>query len=661
MKSDQLPTTVSQWHEMIATQAATTTDEVVAALDRFGVTPQPFLPRSRAVNINSIRMQGTKQSMDSPGPFSFEWAGLGAGLWALLSDGNSKGKSSILLAARAALQGRFPGRIKRDVWSWIGTFRVDFTIERTAYSLTLEKDPGETEPENGLARLVRGNGASEVILYSGSAGAELEEAVGDLFMEELGFQRFKAYRSDSGAISAHGWPAMSSALFITGPGKAVFGDNLEDALPLRLMQLFIGLPWVSTYTAISSALKKTKDASEKRSRTHSEAESHNAARIGELEQQLSAKKAELAGLPDRIALRANLNRLDAEAASARAAITTWNERKDDWQKRGDDAIAIYNEARRLLQQAKDEAAAGYVFRKLKPVCCPACETGFKPGRFEATDATVCGLCGSDAPPSDDNDSVDLSAMETAVKDADVARKEASAALVKASRNLANAETSLRQTQVKTSTIERTLSTPDPSDDIVREIASTEGRLAELRQLAEADRPERDAGGDDEGPVIVVLEKAHKLTKAMMEQFQSAIMKEVEEETFSFARRLGVANLESLSFTTSRMKLSQGGVEIAFTGLNRGENLRMRIAASLATLKVARARGHGRHPGLLILDSPAAQEMSEEDFSHLARAVASIVLEIDGVQVIIGAVKRSELDAVVDRGHVREAVKDATLF
>ena len=74
-----------------------------------------------------------------------------------------------------------------------------------------------------------------------------------LFLEELGFAKFQAFDAQRGEPTEYGWPAMSSAMFIEGPGQAIFGEQTVDALPLRLLQLFIGIPWISTYTAASAA------------------------------------------------------------------------------------------------------------------------------------------------------------------------------------------------------------------------------------------------------------------------------------------------------------------------------------------------------------------------------------------------------------------------
>ncbi|TGQ72899.1 MULTISPECIES: hypothetical protein [unclassified Mesorhizobium] len=657
MSEDNLPTGTAQWLGRIAEDAGATAEAVSNVLEEFGVRAQPILPRARTVTATSIRIEGQKKTLRSEDRFLFEWSGLGPGLWALLSEGNSKGKSSILLLVRAALQGRFPGRIKKDIWSWIDSASVGFSIDDVQYEVRILKEVGETDEKQGKALLMRRDGTAEVALYSGSAGEGLTGAVADLFMEELGFERFHAYKSASGSVVEHGWPAMSAALFITGPSKAIFGENMEDGLPLRLIQMFIGLPWVSTYTALASALKRTKDVSDRKRRASTAEKSRIAARLKELTDLLAKKKGEAAKLPDRSGLRLDLDRLDGEVATAQAAVTGTRNSLEQLRTRAMNAAAVHTETRRLLQQAKDEAAAGYVFRKLRPVCCPACESGFQPGRFEAVEAEACGLCGSSEVHGDDDDAANLTAMETAAKDADAAWKSASAAMAKGEKSLTDAEAIREKALRLLKETERQLSKEDVSSQLALDIAVIEGRLEELQREGD----DQETISDADLATQRILEAATDLTKRMMEDMQAAIMKDVEGETFKLAEKFGVANLETLSFKPHRMDIRQGGTDNTFGGLNVGENLRMRLAASLATLKVAQARGFGRHPGMLVLDSPAAPEMSAKDFSQLVRAVGEVVAEMPGVQVIVGAVKRPELDAVVDFSHRREAIGSAELF
>lgn len=202
-----------------------------------------------------------------------------------------------------------------------------------------------------------------------------------------------------------------------------------------------------------------------------------------------------------------------------------------------------------------------------------------------------------------------------------------------------------------------LSGSDDTDRILREIAGIDGRIEELNSMLVTSSQET----PQENEIIRVLNSAEIITKKAMEGLQAEIMKEVEKELFDLAERFGVRNLEALSFKAHRMDLRQGGVDVTFSGLNSGENLRIRVAAALATLKVARSRGFGRHPGLLILDSPAASEMSADNFSALIGAVAATVNEIPGIQVIVGAIMRSELEPVVPQKRRKIAVGTETLF
>lgn len=651
-----LPLTVDEWHQAIASKASSTAEVVAGTLEELGIRPQPVLPRARTLNVESIKIVGVKQVKGVESSFSFEWSSLQEGLWALYSQGNSKGKTSILSTIRASLQGRFPGRIKRDVWSWISFVEVGFAVDSVPYVVSLKKQPGEVDEANASAALLRCSNDQSVCLYSGPAGEGLSGALEDVFMDELGFDRFHAYKSAQGLIVEHGWPAMSSALFISGPGPAIFGDHLEDGLPIRLIQMFIGLPWVSTYTAVSSALKRAKNLQERATETAQTETAKVAARVAELQAQHEEKNRELSGLPDRRKLRFELDKLDCELARAQAEVTLKRNELEVARERAQESTASHIQSRRLLQQAKDEAAAGYVFRRLKPVCCPACEGGLEPGRFDVEAVETCGLCGSSDLPLELASAADFCEMEAAVRDSEATKKEALAGVNKAEKALRCAEESRTGCLLELQQAEKALSSADRSETLLREIAVIEARLEELNVFSAGEKTM-----EPESEIPRILKVAEKITKEMMESMQAEIMSEVEAQVFGLAERFGVRNLESISFKAHRMDLRQGGVDLTFGGLNAGENLRMRIATALAALKVARSRGFGRHPGLLILDSPAASEMSTEDFTALIGAVGATVMEIPGVQVIVGAVMRPELDQIVAKDHRKGVMGSEGLF
>lgn len=650
--------TVGEWHQAIAQKAKSTPEAVVTALDNLNIRPKPVLPRVRTLNLVSVRMEGVKHEKEQQTPFTFEWSGLSGGLWALLSEGNSKGKSSTLAVVRAALQGRFPGKIKRDVWSWIESLRVEFEIDDVPYITSLRKQAGETDETVAQASLIRLSDGTELSLYEGPAGEGLSEVIETVFMDELGFDRFQAFRSAKATVIEHGWPSMSSALFIAGPGSAVFGDHTEDGLPLRLIQMFIGLPWISTYTAISTAHKRLKSEHEKAKGTSAAEMLKVQARLAQLEGQKKDKQAQLAALPDRHKMRVEISTLDQQLAASQATVVTCRIELNTAQTLANESSIAHLNARRLLQQTKDDLAAGYVFRKLQPACCPACEASFKPGRFPEASTQTCGLCGDVDAGQDSSDMDDsLAHLETAVADSTQVRESAAQALQHALSKLKDAESRRDTVQQRLSDISATLSANNESEQLSHEIIGLEARIEELGAMLTG------AGETtfDEDETLRLLSAAEAVTKSAMESLQAEIMKEVGDQVFNLAERFGVRNLEEFSFKAHRMDLRQGGVNVTFTGLNAGENLRIRVATALATLQVARSRGYGRHPGLLVLDSPAASEMSVADFAALIEAVGKTVEEIPGIQVIVGALARPELDSVIPSDRRRVALGSDTLF
>jgi hypothetical protein len=649
--------TVPEWHEAIAEKSGATAAEVENILSELGIRPQPLLPRARTVNVTSVRLQGTKLAASGGGRFSFEWSGLAEGLWALMTEGNSKGKSSVLSSVRAALQGRFPGRLKDDIWLWVDMIEVSFTIERVEYFVRVIKDIGEKSPQLAEATVHRHDGSKQLLLYQGPANERLEAAMADLFMQELGFDTFRAYRAQHGTVVEHGWAAMSAALFISGAGPAIFGDNLEDGLPLRLMQMFIGLPWVSTYTAVASAYKRFDGEKTAESGATARDRERVRNRVDELTALVEQKKTELAKLPDRSALRADLDKLDRQVSKSQGEVTDQRSELELARLTVDATRSGFNEARRLLQQANDEASAGYVFRKLQPACCPACEVGFGDLHFAAVEVETCGLCRRAETTSVNDEIHDTSSMKAAVADAESAYKTALKALAKSEISLAGAETARDDSLRKMRAVETSLGTSNNSEIVERDIAVLEGRLEELKH-SEVDEV---TPTENQDARLGVLKAAEKITKLAMEALQSELLGEVEKVLFTLAGEFGVSNLESLSLKSNRMDVRQGGADFTYGRLNEGEQLRMRIAAALATLTVAKQRGFGRHPGILVLDSPASAEMSHDDFAALIGAVNVAVRDLPGIQVLVGAVIRPELEPVVPISNRKEAKGSATLF
>lgn len=640
------------WIDEIATESSVERDQVVKILLAHGIEEDSTLPRKRSLTLKRVLFRGTKY--DEKKPFEFLWDGLSSGIWSLLTDGNGKGKSSILGLVRGALRGEFPGsRLKPDIWGWLSEFELDFLIDERVHRIRLEKPAGITETAAAVATLSRFDGSKELVIKRGIPGDVFGKAVDSLFMDELGFSRVRAYRAKEGVTAEHGWPAMCAALFITGPSTTLFGDTAQDAVHLRLIQLFIGLPWVTTYTCASTSLKavSARLANETAGKTD-----RIASRIEELKKEIQGLEVDLQNEPDLTNLRAKLPVLDRELVEKRRKSESMDALVAECKAQYEDAKVARTEARRKLLQARDDAAARLVFKRLKPTCCPACAREFEKGRFTVTDTTTCGLCGIKE--EEVGSTEELIAELDAEAIATLVTQKSAEKAGRAAENAAEQGTAaIRFVKQQIEYIHVALEKGSAAEEIKQNIANLRARIEEL-ELASGPSVDIEPIRQE----VAVLKAAETVTKSLFADIQTEILEEVSMALMKFSKTFGVRNLQSMTLNgAGQLRIEQGGKPTSFTKLNAGENLRVRIAAALAVLKVAKRRGHGRHPGLIVLDSPAAQEMSEQDFAAIVESVVAAADEFPDVQIVVGAVNRQGLLSRVPLERSRHAEGNTPLF
>lgn len=104
-----------------------------------------------------------------------------------------------------------------------------------------------------------------------------------------------------------------------------------------------------------------------------------------------------------------------------------------------------------------------------------------------------------------------------------------------------------------------------------------------------------------------------------------ISADIERMTQSF----GADNLSGFALSGSAsMALREHGVRQIYSGLTAGEKLRVKIATAIALIQHGYVEGIGRHPGFLVLDSPSAEEMPEEDLATMVKALQDVAAEAE---------------------------------
>ncbi|MCI5222888.1 MAG: hypothetical protein D3924_09500 [Candidatus Electrothrix sp. AR4] len=279
-KKQHAPVSIDAWHRSIAERSNTCIKDVKRVLDNHGIEPQSTTPIRKAIRFHKLYFSGIKKGTTNDGDFSFTWDNLTTGLYGVLSEDNLVGKSSVLRLLYSILRGDFSS-VSEPVLEWINNLEAILSIGTTKLELVLLR-----REKKLYATLTRSQNETEVIEYKGDI-SELSGTLEQLFMKELNFEKFFATKK-SKILVPHGWPAIASALFISGINGAIVGDLIISGLPQKLLQCFIGLSWISTQSRAAAVYKIEQESMKSEKKTEN---------INGLSEAIRRKQAELDALP----------------------------------------------------------------------------------------------------------------------------------------------------------------------------------------------------------------------------------------------------------------------------------------------------------------------------------------------------------------------------
>lgn len=610
-------------------------------------------------------------------PFSFDW-NVTTGLNGVGSDRNLRGKSSVLRVVMWALRGRCD--LQPEVRDWIDHVQLDFTVDADAYRVTFDVNHGDHHYPTGTLTRTRANKTTTVGTFT--RADEFEEVMGTAMMQALRLPSIAA--QTDGQRVQHVWPTYAGALLIRSDTlDNLLGEIQFAGLPSRLLSMFVGADWAASRaeatTAASVARAKLNDL-EKSVAQHStalgEAHARALAQVAAASSKLAAisvSPADIEAVHDALA---RIPALDAEHSRLARLLRT--------------ARSEYAEADTQLkdEQARrnreiSEAVAVRFFQNLKPTVCPRCSAPVTEERINAeSQGESCSVCITD---------LDLSAhqhdlvLSSTVPEEDRLRLKRDSALlqgVAASRTgaadggrggegdagdsdaddiddivdsllaLANATNDAKERvtelaeQLQTVEAERDLlaaaleansdaqAAAQQQQEALIELARAEGAAAALA-------PERGSVGPQEETITAVrselriLDAAQAITTKWVQDGQKQQLEDLSASITVLARSFGMSNLTEVKLGGgATMRVTKGGSESSYTSTERGEKLRLKLATAIALIQQGRTSGVGRHPGLLFVDSPGAEEVNDDDFDTMLDALDREATAAD-IQVFIG--------------------------
>jgi hypothetical protein len=631
----------------IAEMAKRTPEDVRAVLVRKGVSVKQSIAVPHRLCVRSLAFTGEKKG-EKAGPINFEWNELGRGFLAITSERNFRGKSTLLAMIRWCLNGRRGGGIPSEMETWFHTVRLTFTLDEQLYGVDI------VDAVACAGALWRHVGGSRQRQATFSSDEEFEDVMSEFFMGQLGLQSMvmHAVRDGKGSDQEHDWVWLSGAMVIEPDPKILFGS--APTLGVRMMQMYLGVPWVNALSDVRAAQARITNETRQATSELERSRVRRKARVSELDKEISDLQSRLRKLPRAEDLRASLrdrNREFAEAdAKFRAARLQLSSAADDLEA----AKEAYDGARRDLQDFKDGRAASFVFRSLEPVSCPRCVHDFDEERKqESRQQHVCMVCG-EPETEDENPALTEAGLKDAVAQAEAVLETERKRHGLLQEAVSEARADMEKAEKASAEIEAKLVAPSEARELELDIVR---RQAQRDELAREEAPAPGAPEDEE-----VLKIAERVISTSYKSLQDALLNDVSELIKHYAVLFGMEGLERARLKgNTHLDLVKGGVTVPFGDQTAGEKARLKIATTLALIKVAEQRGVGRHPGLLLIDSPGASEMVEKDYAALVAGLKQLTGEIPHTQVFMAAIDSDVVRQHVPSQNMRYAAGDDYLW
>lgn len=638
--------------EEVAAQLGMTAAQVETVLAEAGIVLKSPAPADRRLRLLRLAVDGVKHSGEA---FAFEQS-FSPGVWAIAHPANSAGKTSLLEFLVWPLRGG-PRDLPPDVRSWVRTLRLDLAVAGRPTCIVLETTPNgrsapecriwsaDTEqellqqPEGRLRLVAEASGADE---SSRAVSAFLMDA---LRMEHTSLWQAKGGADGEGAAQMHGWPSYFGACYLNpGGDEILLGDVSAVGLPGRLLELCIDIPYSTALTQLSVAGKREAKVVRQQARR---AQDDAAAR----RQERDAWQRELDEVRGKLsALRAQSARDVSPVMQAADAAGAELQRCRQELEAAEQALAELHTARIRAQQAQLDAQetwqARRVLGRLNPVCCPRCEEPLEQQRrVKEKESAECAVCTRTLPVvgADTAEAVFEQLQE------DVANAAAAEGKARAQRDGAKeaAQQASQAHQRAAAALQEVLAV----SRAYAQMRELELRAALLEgQLAATGTPLPPA---EETPgTSLVLDQVHAAVRASVEAAADQLFPAMNAQIVELATRFGVQNLDRVSLDRAgRVNAVKAGVKTAFKRLSRGDRLRMRIATVIALLRVGAARGVATHPGLLLIDSVAAEEVTEIPARTLIAELQAIAKELPDLQVVLTTAQPELVEGLLPADHI----------
>ena len=640
------------WVDEIASRSKYSVEAVKSVIQKYEIQQSPNIGIPKHLHINELKFSGVKEGKFTD-EFNFNFDNLKPGIYGVISDNNLRGKTTVLEVIKWLLRGSSSGLLQEGVKQWIHKASIVFKIDSESYMVKLTNSKNEVQGE--LLNILESENKQIGEFYSND---EFESCMSEFMIKQFSLDKISAFRNgkieeEVGKKVYHSWSSLASALFISTNYSSLFGDNTMDGLINRLMNMYLGLPWISTYTALKTIESQIKSENKVEDIHLNKEIERKKKRYQEIELELKVKEELIKKFPSDKDTREKLNvarvkygEISRELTSLDRALRKLSEEFEAIKEtRKNDKIRINN--------FKEDLAANAIFKRLNPTCCPHCESKIDKLKIEKEKTTHhCAICDSSLLESEDSE-VLLNELQINLKASEKGYNEVNREYIRKNDTHSKLTSTLLALQKEIEQFESELDSFSERIKVEKDIT----RLLVLKEEYSIS-VEKPITSTVKGKPIdekKIISKAIEITKGRFENLQKELLKEVSDEILRISKLVGLGNIESVNLTaTPNLKLEKDGSSTSYSSCSEGEKLRLKVITTIALLSVAEKKKLGRHPGLLLIDSPGAQEVSDHDLNSLIEGLKQLTTELPFLQIIIASRASDVILKQIEEGNRKHA-------
>ncbi|MFB3167449.1 hypothetical protein P5G62_010045 [Neobacillus sp. 179-C4.2 HS] len=593
----------------------------------------------KRLTLNCLKVKGKKidgQIIDFVQP-------LYSGINVLYAE-NNKGKSSVFKMVKFALTGD-KSPIKKDVFSWLNEIFLEFTIGTVTYTIYINLNSVRVKSVlyrltlDELNKILVDNDVIDpiYIYFVANNSKDFISLMQEFFFNQFSYYSLKWTSGSKGTIdlieNQTSWKTYYKSIYLESKDyNVLFLSSDYGSQERKILEMILGLKYTYAINVLNQKrdylknqvlkaqyLVDVEEGSVDKDSLAIELEEINS-RIKEIQQ----NKKEAFNKSTNIE---KYNSLTKELLTIDSLINELVSQKEELEKQILKMI-------RNINRVEEEIEFGMFFNNLEVKICPRCETSITNEKKEVEkEHHKCMLCESELDEGNEEQRIELIHKLEELKEKLLKLEEGIEVLDKDLKNKEDMKEIVRGQILSIESSIEEINFEEDDIDLLNELIEKKIELQYHLNLDE----KSDKAIDNSEEKIAVIEFA--ITKLNIQRAETSkiILKSLSKLILSQLHDFGLESISDVQIDNNiDITFKQNGQFNKFSELNEGEQLRAKIAFFLSLIKLDIEYKVGRHPRLLIIDSPGKEEVISKDLIGLANIFRDIEKEYENeLQIIIG--------------------------